>query len=220
MRRHGIAIVLLLSLVTSSVAWAGTDPRAERVRLTAADTALAKRTILRRTDLAAGWRAVPSSSDDSSRMSCPGYDPDFSAFTITGKATSTFGHPAGGSIVSGIEVYASRADAVGDFRVGAQPGATKCMRTTFEQALASTAGSGVNVTITSSRTVPAPHVGERSMAVRIVGDVSAGGQHVPLYMDVIAFQRGRSIATLAYAGANRRIAGQATLARVVDARMR
>jgi hypothetical protein len=37
---------------------------------------------------------------------------------------------------------------------------------------------------------------------------------------VIAFQRGRSIATLAYAGANRRIAGQATLARVVDARMR
>ena len=220
MKRPAIAFALLLLLVGAAAASAGTDPHAERVRLNAADTAFARRITLHRADLTPGWKQVASPSDDGERLSCSYFDPDFSAFTITGKATTSFSHPSGGTVVSRIEVYASRADAVGDFRLGARPAGVRCLRTSLARELAGPASNGVKMTVRTSRMLAAPHVGERSIAFRIVAEIGTRAQHVPIYLDVLAAQRGRSITMLLFAALNRPITGQATLARLVDTRAR
>src|SRR2546430_7812238 len=120
-----LSIALALLLLTAAAAQAAADPHAERVRLTPADTALARRTVLQRGDVVADWKAMSIPRIPGGRLPCPDFNPDFSAFTVTGKAATAFSHPTGGSIISTIEVYASRADAVGDFQVGAQPGVAK-----------------------------------------------------------------------------------------------
>ena len=53
---------------------------------------------------------------------CPGYQPDFSRFTLTGRALTTFESRAAQSTVSAnVEVYASRSDALGEWRLSVTP---------------------------------------------------------------------------------------------------
>jgi hypothetical protein len=72
----------------------------------------------------------------------------------------------------------------------------------------------------SSRMVSAPRVGERSVLYRLVGTLTVRGQTIRIYMDVLAFQRGRSITALFSTGFGGPIRGQTALARVIAARMR
>ena len=114
MRRLVLIPLLLLSLLVVATA-AARDPRLEQVRLNAADNALAKRIALTPRDVGVGWRSttVPDSDD---QLNCPGWSPNLSRFTITGKATRAYTQPTGASIVSAVEVYESKADAAGDFK--------------------------------------------------------------------------------------------------------
>src|SRR5687768_4414784 len=115
MRRFAaLAILLVLSLLLATVA-SGRDPRLERVQLRAADVALAKRITLKQRDVGASWSPTRIPDSGAQRLTCPGFNPDFSRFTISGKASSGFTQPTGASIVSTVEVYESRADAIGDF---------------------------------------------------------------------------------------------------------
>jgi hypothetical protein len=178
--------------------------------------ALARRTTIKAADLAFGWKRMPVGSDDDSK--CPGFDPDFSAFTITGKASSLFARQGGGAVLSAVEVYRTRAQAIGDFRTGAKPGVAKCLRRAFETEVAR--GAGGTARTISSRMVPAPRVGERSALYRLVGRLTIQGRTIRIYMNVLAFQRGRSITALLSSGFGGPIRGQTALARVIAARMR
>lgn len=211
-------IVLLLALVALPAAQAGGDPRAEQERLTAADTALARRAAVNASDLGAGWLRAPTSSSDE-RVNCPGFDPDFSAFTITGKAQSAFQHPSGASVVSAVEVYATETQAVGDFRLGAKPALGRCLGRALEQELART-GGGLSARVSSARVAAAPNVGHRAAAWRVVVTIRARGTSVRLYLDVLGVQRGRSIVGLFFTSATKPFPGQVALARRVAARMR
>jgi hypothetical protein len=200
----------------SAAALAATDPHKEQERLRPADMTLARRATIKATDLLSGWKRMPVTSGEDSK--CPGFDPDFSAYTITGKASSLFAQPGGGAVLSAVEVYKTRAQAIGDFRTGAKPAFAKCIRHAFETEIAR--GTGGTAKTISSRMVPAPRVGERSALYRLVGTVTLQGQTIRVYMDVLAFQRGRSITALLSTGFGGRIRGQTTLARVIAARMR
>jgi hypothetical protein len=68
--------------------------------------------------------------------------------------------------------------------------------------------------------VPAPRVGERSALYRLVGRLTIQGRTIRVYMDVLAFQRGRSITSLVSSGLGGPIRGQAAVARLIAARMR
>src|SRR6266545_3052013 len=107
MRRRVLIAALLLALTLVGAALAR-DPRAEQVRLKPADVALANRIALKTADLGAGWskQAIPAGED--SGMKCPEVDPDFSKFTITGKARSAF------RVVAKIETPAARASIYAD----------------------------------------------------------------------------------------------------------
>src|SRR3954463_3454803 len=84
-----IAALVLCSLLVVAAALAG-PPRVEQKRLRPADMALAKRVVLRSSDLPSGWTRGQASPQPEQLPSCPGADLDFSAFTITGQARSAF----------------------------------------------------------------------------------------------------------------------------------
>jgi hypothetical protein len=216
MRRSGRVLVAAVLAFGTAAALAATDPHDEQERLRPADMALARRTTLKATDLASGWKRMPAPSEgDDSK--CPGFDPDFSAFTITGKAQSVFARQ-GGVVVSVVEIYPTRAQAIGDFRTGTQPAFVKCLRYAFETDFAR--GARGTAKTMSSRMVSAPRVGERSVLYRLVGTLTVQGQTIRIYMDVLAFQRGRSITALFSTGFGGPIRGQTALARLIAARMR
>lgn len=210
------AAVVLLALVPAALA--GTDPRAEQLRLTAADNALARRATVQAGDLSAGWRRVPAGADESEVPTCPGYAPDFSRFVITGKSRSAFQSGVGASIVSSVEVYRSRRDAVGDFRLGTQPAVARCLKHLLDKAFAGV--ESMDAEVISSRRIPAPKLGERAAAYRLVAELTANGVSVKVYIDVLVFQRGRSIAALFFTGAFEPVGGRTAVARAVAARLR
>jgi hypothetical protein len=215
-RPSGLVVAAAVFVLGTAAALAASDPHKERERLRPADMALARRATIKAADLVSGWKRMPVGSDDDSK--CPGFDPDFSAFTITGKASSLFVELGGGAVLSSVEVYKTRAQAIGDFRTGAKPAFAKCIRHAFETGVAR--GAGETAKTISSRMVPAPRVGERSALYRLVGTLTLQGRTIRVYMDVLAFQRGRSITALLSSGFGGRIRGQTTLARVIAARMR
>jgi hypothetical protein len=210
------ALVVLLALAPAALA--GSDPRAEQVRLNAADNALAKRATVRLADLAGGWRRVSAGADESEVPTCPGYAPDFSRFVITGKSRSAFQGALGSSIVSSVEVFRSRRDAVGDFELGTQPAVARCLKHLLDKQF--TAVQTVDARVVSSRRVPAPRLGERSAGYRLAAKLTANGLSVDVYVDVLVFQRGRSIAALFFTGAFEPVDGRNAVGRAVAARLR
>jgi hypothetical protein len=215
-RPSGLVLVAAVFALGTAAALAATDPHDEQERLRPADMALARRTTLKATDLASAWKRVPAPSEDSNGK-CPGFDPDFSAFTITGKARSVFARQ-GGAVVSAVEVYKTRAQAIGDFRTGAKPTFAKCLRHAFETEFAR--GAGGTARTISSRMVTAPRLGERSALYRLVGTLTVQGRTIRVYMDVLAFQRGRSVTALFSSGFGGPIRGQTAVGRLIAARMR
>jgi hypothetical protein len=215
-RRLAVAVLALALAGGFAAIAAAKDPRREQERLTPADMALANRVSVRPTDLSRGWvqRAVPP---ESGSMRCPGFNPDFSRFTITGKSRTAFAGSGGSSVVSLVEVYASRAQAVGDFRLGAQPALARCLRSTFEDAVP--AGTSVSLRVRSSR-MQMLSVGENGAVFRLVASVSSGNVSLPLYLDALVFQRGRTITALLFTSAIDRVPGQLALARAIARRMR
>jgi len=209
------ALIAAAAVVASAPAAAGDDHR-ERERLTGRDMSLAAAVALRPADVGASWRStpVPAGSGDTR---CQGFDPDFSHLTITGKARTAFANAGGESIVSLVEVYASKRQAVEDYTLGAKPAVARCLRTTLEGAVPAT---GVKVRVRSSRMQALTGVGERAAAFRLVADVSAGTVAVPIYLDALVFQRGRTITALLFTSLRTRLPGQLRLAATVAGRMR
>jgi hypothetical protein len=218
MRRFAAAaVVLVLSLLVATAA-SGRDPRLERVQLRAADVALAKRITLRQRDVGATWRPTRIPDSGGQRLTCAGFNPDLSRFTISGKANSGFTQPTGASIISTVEVYKSRADAIGDFQTGAKPIVANCLKRSLEKEL--NAGGLVEATIPFARVVAAPQVGDRRIAYRIVARLEAASTQLDIYLDVVVVQRGRSIAAFFFTGPRQSLPGQVRIVSSAVARMR
>lgn len=214
MRR--VALLLLACAVVPAVALAARDPHAEKRHYTRADMALAKRLLLRQTDVGPDW-ARSSLPNTQSTLDCPGFDADFSRFTIAGEAYALYSFRSVGQIVAGAQVYRSRAQAIDDFRLGARPELARCLESEFSRSLRT---SGMAVLRSSALSVRAPKVGERAAAYRFDATVSANGARLRVYIDVVAFQRGRAQATLGFTGIGAPVPSQVSYARAVDARMR
>jgi hypothetical protein len=219
MRRVALVTVMcLLSLLVAGLA-AARDPRDERVALRQADVALAQRIALKARDLGGAWQrlSVPPAGEGE-RLTCPGFNPDLSHFTITGQASTAFYQRTGASAVSVVEVFRSRADAVGDFRAAAKPIVVACLKAQLERELRDQVP--VDVAVPVARVVPAPRVGERRMAFRIVARVEAGVARISLYLDVVVVQRGRSIAAVFFTSPTRPFARRDRAVVAVATRLR
>ncbi len=85
-RRLAPTAVALLALAFVAAASAR-DPRAEKLHLNARDNRAARAALLTSADLSQAGQRVKGSGPDVV-PSCPGYRPDFSKFTVTGKAAA------------------------------------------------------------------------------------------------------------------------------------
>ena len=68
--------------------------------------------------------------------------------------------------------------------------------------------------------VKAPRLGERSAAYAITARLSGNGNSLPMFVDVIAVQRGRSIAVLVFSGVGSRLPSRQYYAAGVTDRLR
>lgn len=219
-RRMLVWLVAVAVLVVVATAGAARDPRLEKLALRPADMRLAQQAAVQRSDLGVGWTRTHSPASEQRPLGCPGYRPDFSKFTISGQADSVFTSRGGAaSVVSHVEVYATKADARGDFALSTQPPVARCLGVMLRQDAASDAG-GFTFKLLSSRRVVAPRLGERAAAYRIVSELSKGGTSLRIYVDVVVVLRGRSIGGVFFTGALKPLAGQQNVAARMAARLR
>ena len=215
-----LAPLTLALFVLPSVALATGDSNDETERLNRADMTLAKRTAVHKSDLAPGWRLVWSGPPrESSDDPCTSFEPDLSAFVLTGKHETSFAlNSVGAQIVSDVGVFRNVRDAAGDFKASAIPAALRCLRMSVLQGLRK---ANVRARITSSHMATTPRVGAESVSYRVVA-TTYPTKSVPrfkVYTDVIAFRQGRSQTALLFMAPFAPVQGQAALARVVARRM-
>jgi hypothetical protein len=213
-----VVLLLLACAAVPAVALAGRNPHAEKRHHTRADMALARQVLLRQSDVGPDWIRVAVPRNDST-LDCPGFDPDFSRFTITGESQALYSFRSLDQILSSSEVYRSRAEAIHDFQLGARPELAGCLRHTLVRTLRASA-PGLTIARASARAARAPKLGERAAAYHLAATVAANGVQLHVYMDLLVFQRGRTQAGLIFTGIGSPVPSQASYARVVAARMR
>jgi hypothetical protein len=186
-RRLGLVALVAVALASTALAAPGSR---ERRAINAADQAWAKRINLTLRDLPAGFRRGDGQPSNSGGLTCPGFTPDLSRFTITGEATSRQFLTAGGaSIFSAAEIFRTAADQRGDWGLTARREALACLRRQLQKAV----GAAAKVAATVR---PAPRLGERSISFRTTLVVAANGVRVTVWLDVLGVARGRGDATL------------------------
>lgn len=210
---------LLILFVLPSAALATGDPNDETERLNRADMTLARRTAVQRSDLSAAWRLTRSGPPKDSDFPCA-FDPDLSAFVLTGKHQTVFSHgTTGAQLVSGVGVFRNVRDASGDFSASAKPALLPCLKSAI---LAGIRQAHLRARITTSRMSRTPRVGAQSVTYRVVA-TTYPTKTLPsfkMYADFLAFRQGRSQATLLFTAARAPVQGQVALARVVQSRMK
>ena len=213
MRRLAVISLLTCGLAVAAVA-AASPPRLEQRRLTSTDMALAKRVTLA-SDLPAGWSRQRPSTQSEQLPRCPGADLDFSRFTITGKARSSF--LRGTSVIETfVEVFESRADATGDYRKSTQPKLLACLGPELRRQARKT---GVDLRLVSARFAERSTIGDRAFEYRVVASVSTSTGRMRIYVDLIGFQRGRTLVATYFSGTSP-VRGRVAVARSIAARAR
>ena len=186
-RRLGLTALVAAMLASTALAAPGD---VERRAINAHDQAWAKRINLTLRDLPSGFRQGAANESNSGGLTCPGYSPDLSRFTITGEATSRqFASASGSSIFSSAEIFRSVADQRGDWALTARREALACLRQQLQRAVGTVAKVSTTVR-------PAPRVGERSISFRATLSVAANGVKATVWLDVLGVARGRGDATL------------------------
>jgi hypothetical protein len=212
--KHALVLPLVAAVAGLALAApASAGPRDEKERFTKAGKALARRAVLHRTDLPAGWRPV-SVPARSSR--CRSYDPDLSRFTLTGKARSAFVHPSGAGIGSSVAVYVSARQAAAAFEAEARPGLLTCMSAGIVKQFAK---SGIKALVVAKRMSRGPRLGTRNASFRMVFMLTLGGQTLPYDVDLITFQAHRAIAALSFQAIGGPVRQQLAFARRVASRI-
>jgi hypothetical protein len=216
-----LAATLTMVAVFAASAAGAADPRSETVRVRPADVALARQAVLRQSDVGPDWDRVPTRTKSSGQFACSSFRPDFSSFIVTGKASASFRltSPAGAQMDSTVAVFRKKAHAVADFRLGAKPQLAQCLAQELRRAFRSYP-EGVRGRLLSSKMVTPPTLGERSAAYAITAKLSGNGTSLPVFVDVVAVQRGRSIAALVFTGVGSRVPSRQYFAAKIAGRLR
>ena len=123
-----------------------------------------------------------------------------------------------GSVIdSDVEVFKSRADSAGDFRKATTAPFLRCLGRWFREEAAK---EQPGVRVVTARLVSRPRLGEQAARFRIVMEVPTAAGRVRVYVDLLAFQRGRTGVTLSFTGVAAPVRGQLELGRAIAARTR
>jgi hypothetical protein len=184
-----IVLLLVAAIAVPAVAIAaGVDPKAPRQRHVAADMTKAAKLTLRRSDLAAGWKADPPAKaepyctagpDESSLVQTAKVDPSF-----TWKDNVT-------NVGSEVDMFRTAAEARKDWRLST----LALVKTCLLQSARAGVGKTVKVAMVSARELVPPKGVERSLHFRFVFELRSK-QTARLVADVLALGSGRTTVVL------------------------
>jgi hypothetical protein len=184
-----IVLLLVVAIAVPAVALAAAvDPKAPRQRHVAADMTKAAKLTLRRSDLAAGWKADPPAKaepyctagpDESSLVQTAKVDPSF-----TWKDNVT-------NVGSEVDMFRTAAEARKDWRLST----LALVKTCLLQSARGGVGKTVKVGIVSARELVPPKGVERSLHFRFVFELRSK-QTARLVADVLALGSGRTTVVL------------------------
>ncbi len=185
MRRVTLIVVLAGIVVPVALAAKG-DPQQ---RHTKADMALARAAAVHASDLGAGWKGEASTNTNQSRPRCASYNPDQSDLVETGKYDSPdFSRPDGTFVSSTTGVFRTAAMARTGYARVAVPALPRC----FGQLFAQQIQKPNSITILRTGEIPFARIGDRSNAYRLTAAVKVGKTTVPVAIDMVLFDRGRT----------------------------
>lgn len=192
-RRLATFVTLCLAVPGLALAAAG-EPKK---RIVPADQKKAAAIVLKRDDLAAGWKRIRTPSGSGDDLKCPGFDPDESDLTLTGESRSEFDSTDGRFIASSSSVYVSARDALASWARNVKPAVARCIAYFLRQEIAAAGGKA---TIAKQGRISFPRVAPRTAAFRVAARVTftEAGKTVtrPFTIHVVGVGRGRGDATL------------------------
>ena len=193
MKRLLAGALLAGAVVVPLAAAANGDPQKA---YTKADQARAKAASLRLADLGAGWKATPSSSDDSNPR-CSTYNPDQSDLVETGKYQSpNFVRTDGSFVATSTGIFRTATMAKKAYGRVATPALPGCFGELFAKGIM----KPNSAKIVSAGPLSFPRVGNRSNAYRLVASVTTPTATVPVTIDLITFNKGRTDVALILLG--------------------
>ena len=193
MRIVGFGVVVLAALLTAGAVVAG-NPSQEKIARTPAGNAQAKAEVVRKTDVAAGWKGGFKKPDLSSSMPCTTYHPRQSDLVLIGVAETTFSRPPF-EVDSEAQVLRTASMVRRDWqRTILDSRVMPCLRQGFTKAL------GSHAKLFSFRTVAFPHVAPLTRAFRMMATIATQFGPVPVEIDFVAMGSGRNELTLTLSG--------------------
>jgi hypothetical protein len=188
----GVAAVVVALFAVGIVVAA--NPDKERISFTAAGRAQAKAEVVRRADLGAGWRGGLKKPDLSSTMPDCSYRPKQSDLVLIGAAESTWQKQLF-EVDSETQVLRTPTMVRLDWqRTVLAPQVQPCLRKGLAKSL------GSHAKLVSFSRVAFPHVARYVRAYRVVADVKTTAGALPVEIDVVVLEAGRSEVTLTLTG--------------------
>jgi hypothetical protein len=181
---RGLAVMpLVLGALLLASSAAARDPKQPQDRPAPADVARAEAIELVRSDLAKGWKPVPTPK---AAPPC-GAEPDESKLVRTAEVDPTFAFgntPV--QVGSEVDVFRNAAQAKLDWRLST----LKLMKGCLLQSARLGFGANAKIRVASAVALPPPKLGERSLHYRIVIAVT-GAKAVPIVAELIGVGIGR-----------------------------
>jgi hypothetical protein len=185
LRRLLFLALALVALATAGAALA--DHLDPKKRITPADQARARAMLLKKTDLPAGFRALPRGSGEP-HIDCSQVVSE-NDLTLTGDAEGLQFVLGAVSVNSASQVYESASDASASWRRGTSPAGTRCLTDLLRREF-----SRQGIRVVSLRKVAFPPVSERTVAYRVTLSAQTSQGPVPIYADVVVLARSRALA--------------------------
>lgn len=214
-----LALFLAACLVVPALALAAEGDPTKRI--TPADQKKAAAIVLKRADLSAGWKRLPT-RDRGAKLRCPGYHPNESDLTLTGESSSEFSTTDGRFIASTSSVYGSAKDALASWTRNVKPALVQCLAYSLRQDVIAAGGKA---TIVKQGRIAFPRVAPRTVAIRVEARVTFtdAGKSVtrPFTMQVVGVGRGRGDANMVAMspGAGMPAGALLTIARLLASRL-
>jgi hypothetical protein len=196
-----LLLVVAVALALAGAAAAGTADH-NQVKLTAADQAAAKKSVIRLSDLGTGWSGGAVKFDLNDTLVCANYHPKQSDLVLTGAAEAKYA--IGGSQLDSVaQVFRTPDMVTTDWhRSVLNPQLVPCLHETLAGSLAT------NQTIASIGRIAFPQGhGILAREYRTVLNVTSNGSTARGILDLIVFARGRSELSLTTIGSYDQRAG-------------
>jgi hypothetical protein len=197
---RSLLVVLLAVGALSAGAGAATagdaakqPPAAGKTTHTRAGTAAAKRMLLTKRDLGAGWTAAPAGKTPPA-LTCAGFAPSTDGVVETGVAASPAfrGGDAGPFVAQSVYVYATPAQARRFWLRVVGAGVRSCLT----QSVVQGSTTDVKFAVKKIQDLALPALGARRAGYRLTATATAPGQTVDAYVDLLLIGDGKAIAAI------------------------